>query len=1076
MSGAETRGPARTISLGNIDQSVFAGGDATDLELVSLEGDFVLLVWQGKEHKVGLLIDPDGNPYGDIIDFDWNFRGVDVTTRADGGFYVYSDETITRYDGLAQKGSSFSTGDYDKIIEVEVSGSDEAGLLQVGLRSTGFNVRIYGGDSAFFSGGGLTEGVQAHALVGGGAVVGFADGSASRLYVVDSGYTLITEITSFTRSDVADMQIASLPTGDFVVVWSEDAGNDNFPVKMQFFNGTGEAISEPVEVVSDVADASSDVVGLDVAALDNGDIAVTWSDNAGLHVAQYTDDGDLVSQSVMAAQTSEAVVGSFSNGQGLVAWIDEDRGRIHIELVDFDGVEVSSYSAEPLYADSYGSIAGNQIEHADTQFDIDPFDIAGNDAHYLSYAKTIRGFSVGDRDFLAVVGGQYAVSVYEVLEGGNLKFAFRENINEPVDLLITEVDGNVFLVASDIDERGVFVFSVSEDGALTETSKINDEDLPREQWSAGYGITTAVVNGETFLFSMRLNANSVSSYKLDADGQLTLLDIQADFGVSQNSSTAEMAVAQVGGNTYLIAPAQVDNMVSIYAVADDGTMTLVQEVNDNKNIALRNVFGSEVLQIDDTTYVYLSGYAEDGISIFTMGADGALDHVSTVWGDGNNGIDGPGSLTASILNGQLYMFVASLDADTVSVFSVGADGGLTFETYIEDDQNIAVGRARSVDVLSVGSENDAFLAVTSYSGEGGFSLFKLNMSVGEAAQGGSDLQTGTAGSDTLSGDVGDNQIDGLGGNDRLFAGAGDDTLWGGDGNDLVSGDDGADVLFGGGGEDTLRGGAGQDTIDGGDGNDAIWAGTGDESDDVMSGGAGNDTLGGGAGSDVLVGGLGVDILFGGNGEDSLYGQEADTFTETSGNQIWAGDGDDLVFGAAGSDQLGGGLGHDNIQGNDGADIIYAGQTGDDTLSGGAGADKIFGGADNDVISGNTGSDTLYGGAGDDILYGNDGNDTLYGGEGDDTLRGSRGDDVLRPGGGNDLLIIEANSGNDTITGFDVEEDKLDLSLAADFFDLADVQSASSEGADGLTVNLGEGNQVLLLGVSLADLNDDMFVL
>jgi len=311
--------------------------------------------------------------------------------------------------------------------------------------------------------------------------------------------------------------------------------------------------------------------------------------------------------------------------------------------------------------------------------------------------------------------------------------------------------------------------------------------------------------------------------------------------------------------------------------------------------------------------------------------------------------------------------------------------------------------------------------------------------------------------------------------ERAFGGSADDTLTGNDAANLLAGNAGDDSITGGGGDDTLRGNAGEDTLQGGLGNDALWAGAGDDSADRMSGGLGNDTLGGGAGNDLLDGGNGADVVFGGSGDDTIAGgawvNGAAVTDETSASQLWAGSGNDFVYGADGNDQLGGGDDDDYISGFGGDDVIYAGKTGADTLDGGDGNDVIFGGSEDDVVTGGSGNDEIYGGGGNDVVTGGTGVDTLYGGTGDDTLTGGGGDDILRGGDGADVFVFSGSGGDDQIDGFTLGEDVLDVGdTTTDFTDLASVQAAAADTADGLLIDLGGGDSVLLTGLALSDLN------
>lgn len=305
-------------------------------------------------------------------------------------------------------------------------------------------------------------------------------------------------------------------------------------------------------------------------------------------------------------------------------------------------------------------------------------------------------------------------------------------------------------------------------------------------------------------------------------------------------------------------------------------------------------------------------------------------------------------------------------------------------------------------------------------------------------------------------------------------------------------------------EDTLNDSAGNDRIIAGGGNDLLRGIRG--GDDWMSGDAGRDNLAGGAGNDLLEGGAdgvfsgetGGDIVYGDVGDDEIYGDskialvtaitqgESGTASNTKGDYLSGGAGEDWVVGSAGDDYLDGGSGKDllvggagadNITGDygyvaitpqwdirresvtvgnattytlnffsgsafvdfgpGGADVIYGGR-GDDWIIAGAGDDFIDAGADDDKAWGEAGSDVLIGGAGNDLLVGdnpgfvsgvNEGGDYLDGGNGNDNLQGNGGNDVLVGGAGNDTLsggtgkdIYVFNKGDGVDTVFDTDAD------------------------------------------------------
>lgn len=165
-----------------------------------------------------------------------------------------------------------------------------------------------------------------------------------------------------------------------------------------------------------------------------------------------------------------------------------------------------------------------------------------------------------------------------------------------------------------------------------------------------------------------------------------------------------------------------------------------------------------------------------------------------------------------------------------------------------------------------------------------------------------------------------------------------------------------------------------------------------------------------------------------------------------------------IVGTAGDDALNGRFGHDTL----------IGQAGGDTLKGGRG---------HDTLRGKTGDDALYGGNGNDRLEGGNGNDILNGNSGLDVIDGGRGDDRLKGGAGNDVFVFANDHGDDRITDFNAqsEAEVIDFSALSGFDTFDDVLDAASESNDRVTIETGSDSSILLIGVSLDQLDAGDFV-
>ncbi|MEM6745093.1 MAG: calcium-binding protein [Pseudomonadota bacterium] len=149
-----------------------------------------------------------------------------------------------------------------------------------------------------------------------------------------------------------------------------------------------------------------------------------------------------------------------------------------------------------------------------------------------------------------------------------------------------------------------------------------------------------------------------------------------------------------------------------------------------------------------------------------------------------------------------------------------------------------------------------------------------------------------------------------------------------------------------------------------------------------------------------------------------------------------------VLGGVGEDDLRGSRADDALNGGADADQLR-GRRGDDDLTGGAADDFLYGGRGDDLLAGGGGKDALRGGADEDMLLGGGGAAELFGGRGDDEMTG---------GGGADRYVVRRGGGEDVVTDFADDADKLDLS-AFGFARFNQVKKLASRADGGVLIDL-----------------------
>ena len=204
----------------------------------------------------------------------------------------------------------------------------------------------------------------------------------------------------------------------------------------------------------------------------------------------------------------------------------------------------------------------------------------------------------------------------------------------------------------------------------------------------------------------------MSVFSVANNGSLTNVtnvddDLSLEIAGAQSVTTAE-----VGGMTYLFVAGNSDDGVSVFSVANNGSLTNVTNVDDDSSLLLDGVYSVTTAEVGGMTYLFVAGSVDDGVSVFSVANNGSLTNVDNVSDDSDSSLelDGARSVTTAEVGGMTYLFVASNNDDGVSVFSVANNGSLNNVDNVSDDSSLLLDGARSVTTAEVGGMTYLFVA------------------------------------------------------------------------------------------------------------------------------------------------------------------------------------------------------------------------------------------------------------------------------------------------------------------------------------------------------------------------------
>jgi 6-phosphogluconolactonase (cycloisomerase 2 family) len=390
--------------------------------------------------------------------------------------------------------------------------------------------------------------------------------------------------------------------------------------------------------------------------------------------------------------------------------------------------------------------------------------------YQLGSAYGVHALSVGGSTYVYATGLlDDGLSVFKLGANGSLTNV--QNIDDgPTNgalklkgassLTSATVGGTTYLYAAGSIDDGISVFKVASNGTLINIQNVADTAALELNGIEGK-MAVATVGTSTFLVATGDDDNGLSVFRIGADGRLTNTYNVTDAGALELDNALDAVTAVVGGSTFVFVAGEDDDGLSAFRLTSDGKLANTFNVTDNATLELNGAAGLATAVVGGATYLIASGGLDDGLSVFSVSGTGQLANVFNISDSAARGLNGAQGLTTFALDGETFLAVSGRDDDAVSLFQVGSGGKLTDVTAVFDSAGLALNGTFYNTFASVGGSP---LLIASGFSDNGLSTFEIG--------GGADVLTGAASADLLLGLAGNDVLKGLGGADTLKGGSG----------------------------------------------------------------------------------------------------------------------------------------------------------------------------------------------------------------------------------------------------------------------------------------------------------------
>lgn len=286
-----------------------------------------------------------------------------------------------------------------------------------------------------------------------------------------------------------------------------------------------------------------------------------------------------------------------------------------------------------------------------------------------------------------------------------------QGLNRAFDIAVSNDNANIYVSGvfdSSIaifskNTAGEFVFSTHITEGVKATKTLNElgNELPITENAGLVGIWSLVESPDgKNLYGTRYADNALVVFARDTtNGTLSFVETLFDNkdGVDGLAGAYDIAVSNDGKNIYVTGFR--DDAVGVFSRGEDGTLKFMEAEREGVDFVsgLDGTYG--VMVSPDDKNVFVTNYFDDSIVVFNRTADGLLEFASKIKNEKEvkAGLNGPFGMAMDSEGKKL--FVTGNIEGTLLVFDRGADGNLTLNTIIKNDDKQAKGLEQAREII-----------------------------------------------------------------------------------------------------------------------------------------------------------------------------------------------------------------------------------------------------------------------------------------------------------------------------------------------------------------------------------------
>ena len=229
-------------------------------------------------------------------------------------------------------------------------------------------------------------------------------------------------------------------------------------------------------------------------------------------------------------------------------------------------------------------------------------------------------------------------------------------------------------------------------------------------------VAVATIGGTTYAIVLAYLDNAISIFDISTPSSPTQVANMVGTDANKLKRAYGLAVAEFGGKTYAVVVSYTQHSLALVDISDPTSLVYKDHITNSDEVPgglhLNTPVSVAIATISGTTYavVTAAGETPDGIAIIDISTDPTdLEYIGEMDDDADKELNNPNGVATTTINGKTYAIVVGQD-DGISIIDISTPSSPVYVGEIEDDADKELEYGRDVEVATINGRTYAFVA------------------------------------------------------------------------------------------------------------------------------------------------------------------------------------------------------------------------------------------------------------------------------------------------------------------------------------------------------------------------------